>query len=129
MFFLALSLLGAISYYQLPVELLPNLVMPELYVTLAWPGASPEKIEKEMVLPAEGEIAKQKDVEEIRTEIHPSFASIRVKYHFDTDMRFALLRLDSRMNELRKQYEDQRFIDVSKFDTSDMHCCVYWLKR
>ncbi len=119
MVFLALALLGAISYYQLPIALLPDLVFPRLYVMLSLPGASPEKIEREMVLPAEGEIAKLDNVEEIRTQIYSDFARIAVSYHFDTDMRFAYLRLDERMNALKRQFDDFRNINVFKFDTRE----------
>ena len=41
MVFIALSVLGAVSYYLLPVQMLPNLVFPQLQMQVWMQGASP----------------------------------------------------------------------------------------
>ena len=58
MLFTALSLLGVISLEQLPVELLPEVVYPEIFVVVTLPGTSPEQVERDLVIPIEGEIAQ-----------------------------------------------------------------------
>ena len=56
MLFLALSLLGYLSYRQLPVQLLPNYVAPRVYVIGMYPGASPEMVERELAFAQEADI-------------------------------------------------------------------------
>ena len=46
MVFIALSVLGAVSYYLLPVQMLPNLVFPQLQMQVWMQGASPEELEE-----------------------------------------------------------------------------------
>lgn len=41
MLFIALSLLGYVSYKQLPVELLPNAELPVLFVSVVTAGYGP----------------------------------------------------------------------------------------
>jgi len=48
MVFIALSLLGAVSYYLLPVQLLPNLVFPQLQMVVWMPGATSEEVEENL---------------------------------------------------------------------------------
>ncbi|NKB88160.1 MAG: hypothetical protein GKS06_08070 [Acidobacteria bacterium] len=56
MFFLGTGLLGLISLDQLRVELIPEVVFPEVVVVLQQRAMSPEQVERELVLPAEGAV-------------------------------------------------------------------------
>ncbi len=119
MVFIALSLLGAVSYYLLPVELVPNMVFPHLYIVLFSPSASPEEMEQEMVIPAEGAIAALEGIESIDSSVYPERADILVSFDFGTDMRYAYLKLEQRMSVLRKQFPEQSFVYVQRFDARD----------
>ena len=66
-FFAALALLGAISWLRLPVQLFPEIVYPEVYVTLSLPGAAPDQIERELVKPTEEAVARLSGVQEIES--------------------------------------------------------------
>ncbi len=100
MFYIALSILGVISWRQLPVQLLPNLTFPELSVQAAMPGASPEKLEEDLLIPAEQEIAKMKNVEKIYSTARNDRGSIRIEFKIDTDMKYTALKLEQKMNAL-----------------------------
>ncbi|MCP4723725.1 MAG: efflux RND transporter permease subunit, partial [bacterium] len=100
MFYVALSILGVISWRQLPVQLLPNLTFPELSVQAAMPGASPEKIEEDLLVPAEQEIAKMKNVEKIYSTARNDRGSIRIEFKLETDMKYTALKLEQKMNAL-----------------------------
>src|SRR4030095_888455 len=56
MIMLALVVLGLFSYRLLPVEEMPEISMPEAYITVEYPGASPEAIEDEVIKPIENVI-------------------------------------------------------------------------
>ena len=58
MFFLAVSLLGLISLGRLQVELMPEVVYPEIFVTISQQGMSPEQIERDLVMPVEEEVGQ-----------------------------------------------------------------------
>ena len=120
MVFIALSLLGAISYYLLPVQLLPNLVFPQLRMTVALPSASPEEVEKNLVIPAEGAIASLEGIKSIRSYTYPGYGEISIDFDFGTDMRYAYLKLEQQVIALRKQMPEQAFIQTERYDTSDI---------
>ena len=120
MVFIALSLLGAVSYYLLPVQLLPNLVFQRLHMDLWWPGASPEEIEQKLVIPAEGAIASLEGVKSIYSSVGPERGNISISFDFGTDMRYAYIKLEQKAAALRKQMPEQTFIDVIRYETSEL---------
>ena len=120
MVFIALSLLGAISYYLLPVQLLPNLVFPQLRMAVWMPSASPREIEEKLVIPAEGKIASLEGVESIRSTIYSDRADIWISFDFGTDMRYAYLNLEQKASALRKEMPEQAFIQTLRYDIGDM---------
>ena len=46
-------LFGFISLFRLPIQLTPNVEDPEITVQTVWPGASPQEIEREIILEQE----------------------------------------------------------------------------
>jgi len=53
MVMVALCVLGIFSYAQLRVERLPDITPPIVFVSVAYPGASPEAVESEITRPLE----------------------------------------------------------------------------
>ena len=119
MVFIALSVLGAVSYYLLPVQMLPNLVFPQLQMQVWMQGASPEELEETLVIPAEGAIATLEGVESIQTSIYSDRAEISISFEFGTDMTHAYINLEQMANALRKDMPEQSFLQIYRFDTSD----------
>jgi multidrug efflux pump subunit AcrB/ABC-type multidrug transport system ATPase subunit len=115
-----LCLLGVISWQRLAVQLLPQFILPEVYVGMGRPGASPEQIEQELVLPVEGEIAALEDVRDVETRVSSDYASIKISYNHGTNMKFALLKLQQRMNAVENRLGDGTQIEVNRFDTADL---------
>jgi len=120
MVFIALSLLGAVSYYLLPVQLLPNLVFPQLRVVMWMPSGSPQEVEEKLVIPVEGAIASLEGVESIFSSVYPGRATIWVEFDFGTDMRYAYLKLEQKAGALREQMPEQAYLNVQRFDTADI---------
>ena len=94
MVFVALSVLGGVSYYLLPVQLLPNLVFPQLHVVMGMQGASPEELEEKLVIPAEGAIATLEGVENIQSTVYSDRADISIAFDFGTNMSHAYVKLE-----------------------------------
>ena len=54
MMYLILTILGAVAWQRIPIELLPNTSLPRLTVNASWPGASAEALEAFVTSPLEG---------------------------------------------------------------------------
>ena len=120
MVFIALSLLGAVSYYLLPVQLLPNLVFPQLQVVVWMPGATSEEVEEKLVMPVEGAIASLEGIESILSSIYEGYAGIWISFNHGTDMRHAYLKLEQKAGALRKEIPEEAFLEVRRYDTADL---------
>ncbi len=124
MFFAAFAILGVVSWTRLPVQLFPELIFPEVFVTLSLQGASPEQIERDLVIPAEGEIGKLDGVQEMESFAMANRGGIRIAYAPDVDMKFALLQLQSNLNRLQPTLPERTQTDVRRFDSADLSSSI-----
>ncbi len=116
---LGLCLAGVLSWQRLPVQLLPEFIYPEVHVGAGLPGATPEQVEKELAIPIEAAIAQLEGVHDIETTVYANATSIRVVYNYGTDMDFALLKLQQKMNSVGHNLPRGSRIRIDKFDTAD----------
>jgi len=128
MFFLAVSLLGLISFDRLNVELMPEVVYPEIFVTLMQQGMASEQVERDLVMPAEEELGQLAGVVEITSSATLNRGSIRVSYQPGADMKLALLQVQSRMDRLQPSFPQRTQISVMRFDEGDLSATVMELQ-
>jgi HAE1 family hydrophobic/amphiphilic exporter-1 len=67
MFFLAIAVLGIVSYQRLPVDLLPAMNWPWVSIVTTWPGAGPKEIETMVSKPIEDAVVSLNKLKHIRT--------------------------------------------------------------
>ena len=115
-----LCLLGVISWQRLSVQLLPQFIFPEVFINTGMAGASPEKLEHDLVIPIEGELATLDDIHDIESRIFSDYANITVSFNPGTNMKFAVLKLQQKMSALENRLPAGTRISVNKFDTADL---------
>ena len=124
MFFLALAILGVISLDRLPVQIFPELVFPEVYITARQQGYSPEQVERELVMPIEEEVGKLEGIEAFESFSRENNGGVRIAYAPDTDMKFALLEIESKIARLQPMLPARTNLSVQRFDSSDLSATV-----
>ncbi|MGD2295024.1 MAG: efflux RND transporter permease subunit, partial [Candidatus Aminicenantes bacterium] len=89
-----LSLLGVISYTQLPLELFPA-IEPSMLIVLVNgpPNADPVYMEREGVIPIESAIAGLDNIESIEASIRRGQATIFVFYSHKSNPKYAYIKL------------------------------------
>lgn len=104
---LAIALMGASAWRNIPIELLPDTDLPRLNVEARWRGASPETVEAFLTSPIEAVVQQVKGVEKVISvsrEIQGTGTSdIEVHFSRDTDMDFARLDLSERLSALEEE--------------------------
>lgn len=115
-----LCLLGYLSWQRLPVQLLPELIYPEVYVGAGLQGGSPEEVERQLVLPVEAEIATLEGVKDIESTVNAEFFSTKIVFDHDVDMQFAILKLQQKMTALEPRLPENSRVQINRFDTSDL---------
>jgi HAE1 family hydrophobic/amphiphilic exporter-1 len=102
MLFLAIILLGAISYVRLPIDLLPDVSYPRLVVYTGYPDVAPAEIERLVTERVEAEAAAVPGVERVTSVSREGVSLVTVRFQWGTDMDFAMLNVRERMDNLRE---------------------------
>lgn len=93
--------LGAIAYSRIPLEFIPKLDFPFIACFIPYPGATPEQVENEVAIPAEGEFRTLSNLERIRTYSDGNGCNIRLQFAWDTDMALATAEVRDRIERLK----------------------------
>lgn len=118
MLFLALTLLGYVSYQRLAMEIYPNAELPMLYVQISSRiEVTPEYMEKEGVIPVEGAVGSLEGIERIESYATIKRGMVNVYYEQGADIKYAYLKLQEKMNTLQAQMPEGFTVRVVKVDT------------
>ena len=91
MFFLALYILGVMSFYLLPIDVMPDLEVPSITVITQYPGAGAEDVEEMVTKPLENNLATVTNLDEIRSTSIEEYSVINLKFTWGTNMDSALV--------------------------------------
>ena len=97
-----LVLFGLLSLFRIPIQLTPNVDLPEISVETVWRGASPIEVEREIIDAQEKELKNLEGLDEIKSESRDSNAYINLMFEIGTDTDDALLRVSNKMNQVKK---------------------------
>jgi len=104
-----LALFGFISLFRIPIQLTPNVDLPEISIQTRWSGASPLEVEREIVDVQEEQLKNLDGLEEISSESSDGRAYIKLMFEIGTDNDEALLRVSNKLDQVKK-YPDN--IDI-----------------
>jgi HAE1 family hydrophobic/amphiphilic exporter-1 len=100
MLFLAIILLGIISYVRLPIDLLPDVSYPRLVVFTSYPDVAPAEVERLVTRPVEAQAAAVPGTERITSVSREGVSLVTLRFTWGTDMDFAMLNLRERMDNI-----------------------------
>jgi len=103
---LLVCLFGVIALFAMPMQLTPEVQIPTISVTTRWPGASPHEIEREIVREQEEYLKGVEGLRKLTSESTDSSATIALEFAVGTDMNEALLKVNSRLQQVPTYPED-----------------------
>jgi len=86
---LAISVYGAVSFSNLPIDAYPDLSPPQVQVVSQWPGHAAEEVERQITIPLEVELNGIPKLDALRSLSIYGLSSITMNFDFDTDPYFA----------------------------------------
>lgn len=107
MCFLAVVLLGLISFTRLPINLLPDIAYPKLVVQTTYPGVAPAEVERFVTEPIEREVVAVPGVERVESVSREGVSLVTLRFAWGADMDFALLNVRERLDNLRGQLPER----------------------
>ncbi len=98
MLILSLTVVGAFSFFNLGVDLLPNVDLPTVIISTEDPGASPEVIETEITRPIEEAVNTVNGVDELRSTSVQGRSQVVVTFVLDRDVNVAAQEVRDAVN-------------------------------
>lgn len=121
MSFTALFILGAVTYFTLPVSLLPNIDIPEITVQINGANTSARELENNIVRPVRNQLLQVGKLRDIRSQSRDGSALIRLTFDYGTNTDLAFIevneKIDLAMSGLPRDVERPR---VVKSNTTDI---------
>jgi multidrug efflux pump subunit AcrB len=101
MVMVALCVLGLFSYNRLGVEQMPNVTPPVVFVSIAYPGASPAAVETEITKPVESALNGIAGVKMIRSNSLEGRSETVVEFSLDADIAVATQDVRDKMSAVQ----------------------------
>lgn len=120
MAFLALVILGCVTYVTLPVSLLPDIAIPHITVQVTEENVSARELENTVVAPLRRQLMQVSGLSEIKSETRDGSAvvSLTMDYGVNTSLAFieANEKIDGAMNSLPKSVHRPKAVKASATD-------------
>jgi multidrug efflux pump subunit AcrB/ABC-type multidrug transport system ATPase subunit len=117
MLFTGLTLLGYVSYKQLPVELMPNAELPMLFVQInSRIEVDPTYMENQAVIPIEGAIGTMEGIESMETFLNNQRASIEVNFNQNVNFKYTFLKLQEKIEQAADNLDENFIVSVNRVD-------------
>jgi len=97
----ALVVFGLVSLVLLQTDEFPDVAVPLVVVSVPYPGASPDNVEREIVEPVEEAIAGISGVKKVTSNSLDSFAVVMVEFTFEKDLQEATQEIRDEINAIR----------------------------
>ncbi|MFA5533425.1 MAG: efflux RND transporter permease subunit, partial [Mariniphaga sp.] len=121
MLFIGLTLLGYVSYKQLPVELMPNAELPMLYVQInSRIEVDPEYMENQAVIPIEGAIGTMEGIESMETYMSNRSASVQVNFNQQVNFKYTFLKLQEKIEQAADNLDENFTVSVNRVDVQQL---------
>src|SRR5262245_28855838 len=121
MLVLSLTVIGGYSFIGLGVDLLPNVDVPTVAVTIINPGASPEQIETEITKNIEGAVNTISGIDELRSSSIEGQSRVTLRFVLEKNGDVAAQEVRDKINLVIPDLPDTALAPViTKFDPGAM---------
>ena len=120
MAFTACFIIGLVTYFSLPVSLLPDIAIPQITIQVSGENSSARELENTVVTPVRRQLLQVAGLREIKSETRDGAGVIRMEFEFgvNTDLAFIEVneKIDAAMNSLPKEVARPKAIKASATD-------------
>ena len=118
---LALVVFGIFALFNLDTDEFPDVQPPIVAVSIPYPGASPDTVEREVLDPIEEAISGISGVNKISSSVLDSFATVIVEFVFEKDLQEATQQIRDEISGIRNDLPPEMEEPVlTRFDPADL---------
>ena len=92
--------LGIVSFTRMSTDFLPHMNLPYMMVITTYPGASPEKVQKDVTELVESGTGTVNGVKNVMSQSMENASLVTLEFEDDTDMDAAMVKVSSAVNQL-----------------------------
>lgn len=93
-------LLGIVAATRVPVQMIPDLDTRIISIETRWPGATPQDVEKEILIEQEQYLRGLPNLRRMTSEAYTGGAEIELEFPFATDTNEALLEVNNALSQV-----------------------------
>lgn len=117
---------GIMSYFNLPKEQFPDIVIPTIYVNTVYPGASPADIENLVTKPIEKEIKAISGIKKLTSQSVQDYSIVIAEFNTDVSVSEAKQKVKDAVDKARSDLptdllEDPNVLEVNFSDMPIMY--------
>ena len=116
---LLVALFGVVALLRMPLQLTPEVQTPTISVQTRWPGASPQEVEREIIIEQEEQLKSVEGLVKLSSEATDSQGTVTLEFHVGTDLEGALLKVNARLQQVREYPEEADQPVISTSNSSD----------
>lgn len=120
MAFTACFIVGLVTYFTLPVSLLPDIAIPEITVQVSAQNTSARELENTVVKPLRQQLIQVARLKDMHSETRDGAGLIRLSFDFGTNTDLAFIevneKIDAAMNYLPKDTDRPKVVKASATD-------------
>ncbi|MDC8830673.1 efflux RND transporter permease subunit [Alteromonas gilva] len=93
-------ILGIVAALSIPVQMIPDLEVRTITVQTGWPGATPQDIEKEILIEQERYLRNVTGLKRMISFAEMGSGSVELEFPFGVDVNQALIRVSNALNQV-----------------------------
>ena len=117
---LIVCVLGIVTAMRIPVQMIPDLEVRTITVSTRWSGATPQDIEKEIIIEQEEYLRAIPSLERIISRAESGRAEIELEFPYNIDLNETMIRVNNALSQVPSYPEnvDQPRIFASSFSAN-----------
>ncbi|MBN1338966.1 MAG: efflux RND transporter permease subunit [Bacteroidales bacterium] len=129
---------GVVSFFRVPVSLLPDINIPEITVQVSYPNTGAGQLENAVIKPMRNSLLQVNHLTEIESNTRDNSATIRMKFSFSADIHLAYIEISEMVDRMmgsfpkdmpRPQVVRASASDIPVFYLSIVPGKTYWDKN
>lgn len=101
LFFIVVTLLGALSFRSIPIQDMPDIDLPTVVVSIGLPGANATQIEKEVTRKIEDSVASLGKIKHIYSTVTEGVSSTSIEFELEKDSQEAVNDVKDAVSSVR----------------------------
>jgi len=120
MVFVSMTVIGLIAAFRLPLEAMPDVQFPFMFVDLPYPGSTPGEVERTITRPVEDALSTLTGIKNMNSNSTPEGAQIFIEFKWGQDAAVKAVEARGKIDAIRDQLpSDLKRYSVEKFGTGD----------